>query len=62
MGSWKNKWTELIHWKGMPESEASWKKVVTLWEFENQIQEYLQPKLMTTWRDSIGKGFLSPLT
>ena len=35
MGNWKNKWTEyLIHWKGMPVSEANWEKGATLWQFE----------------------------
>ena len=36
MGNWKNKWTKyLIHWKGMPVSEASWEKSATLWQFED---------------------------
>ncbi|KNA10651.1 hypothetical protein SOVF_142230 [Spinacia oleracea] len=31
----------LVHWKGCPESEASWERDTTLWQFESQIEEYL---------------------
>ena len=45
MSNWKNKWTKyLIHWKGTPIGEASWEKGTTLWQFEDQINEYVRLK------------------
>ena len=64
MGNWKVKWTEfLIHWKGMYESEASWEKGATLWQFEDKIQEYLQAKSMRMSkgsREGEGGGLVGP--
>ena len=63
MGNWKNKWTEyLIHWKGMPVSEASWEKDATLWQFEDQILEYAWSKSTRTLTTSSGGGFINPST
>ena len=63
MGNWKNKWTEhLIHWKGTPVSEASWEKGATLWQFEDQINEYARLKSTRTTTTSSGGAFVSPST
>ena len=63
MGNWKNNWTEyLVHWKGMPVSEASWEKGATLWQFEDQILEYARLKSMRTLNTSSWERFVSPLT
>ena len=63
MGNWKNKWTEyLIHWKGTPISDASWEKGATLWQFEDQINEYVRLKSTRTTITSSGGGFVSPST
>ena len=63
MGNWKNKWTEyLIHWKGTPVSEASWEKGATLWQFEDQINEYARLKSLRTTTTSSGGGFVTPST
>ena len=63
MGNSKNKWTEyLIHWKGMPVSEASWENGATLWQFEDQINDYawLKSTRTRTTTTSSGGGFVSP--
>ena len=63
MGNWKNKWIEYsIHWKGTPVSEASWEKGATLWQFEDQINEYAQLKSTRTTTTSSGGVFVSPST
>ena len=63
MDNWKNKWTEyLIHRKGTPVSEASWEKGATLWQFEDQINEYEQLKSIRTTTTTSGGGFVSPST
>ena len=50
----------LVKWKGKEILEATWEKDVTLWQFENQVQEYLKNKL--TWALTLvcGGGFVSP--
>ena len=61
MDNWKNKWTEyLVHWKGTPVSEASWERGATLWQFEDQILEYMRLKSMRTSTISSGGEFVSP--
>ena len=63
MDNWKNKWTEyLIHWKGTPVSEESWEKGATLWQFEDQINEYAGLKSTRTTTTSSRGGFVSPST
>ena len=63
MGNWKNKWTEyLVHWKGTPISEASWERGATLWQFEDQILEYMRLKSMRTSTISSGGEFVCPST
>ncbi|KAG6506194.1 hypothetical protein ZIOFF_031512 [Zingiber officinale] len=52
----KNRRTEfLVLWKGKPKSEATWERDVTLWQFEKQIQAYLQ-KQSTRASTSSGGG------
>ena len=44
----KNRWTDyLVQWKGSLESEATWERDVTLWQFEGVVQDYLKSK--STW-------------
>ena len=63
MSNWKNKWIEYwIHWKGTPISEASWEKGATLWQLEDQINEYVRLKSTRTSTNSSGGGFVSPST
>ena len=63
IGNWKNKWTEyLIHWKGMLVNEASREKGATLWQFEDQINEYARLKSTRTSTTFSGGGFVSPST
>ncbi|WKA00346.1 hypothetical protein VitviT2T_018708 [Vitis vinifera] len=41
----KNRRTDfLVQWKGILETEASWKRDVTLWQFEKEVQAYWQSK------------------
>ena len=63
MGNWKNKWTKyLIHWKGTSVSEASWEKGATLWQFEDQINEYVRLKSTRMTTTSSGGGFVNSST
>ena len=50
----------LVKWKGSLESEATWERDVTLWQFEGVVQEYLKAK--STWASTStgGGGFVSP--
>ena len=37
----KNRRTDyLVQWKGSLESEATWERDVTLWQFEGAVQDY----------------------
>ena len=37
----KNRRTDfLVQWKGISETEASWERDVTLWQFEKEVQAY----------------------
>ncbi|KAG6517981.1 hypothetical protein ZIOFF_021381 [Zingiber officinale] len=57
----KNRRTEfLVLWKGKPKSEATWERDVTLWQFEKQIQAYLQKQSTMASTSSGGGGLLAP--
>ena len=59
--SWKNRRTNyLVKWKGKKISEASWERDTTLWQFEKQVQEYLQNKSMRASTSAGGGRFVSP--
>ncbi|KAL0368101.1 UNVERIFIED_CONTAM: Transposon Ty3-G Gag-Pol polyprotein [Sesamum calycinum] len=37
----KNRWTDyLVHWLGESEADATWERDVTLWQFEEKLDEY----------------------
>ncbi|KAG6479323.1 hypothetical protein ZIOFF_062786 [Zingiber officinale] len=53
----KNRRTEfLVLWKGKPKSEATWERDITLWQFEKQIQAYLQKQSTRASTSSGGGG------
>ncbi|RVW24071.1 Transposon Tf2-12 polyprotein [Vitis vinifera] len=55
----KNRQTDfLVQWKGISETEASWERDVTLWQFEKEVQAYWQSK-STRASTSAGGGKLS---
>ena len=57
----KNRRTDyLVQWKGSLESEATWERDVTLWQFEGAVQDYLKAK--STWASTSagGGGFATP--
>ena len=57
----KNRWTDcLIQWKDSLESEATWERDVTLWQFEGAVQEYLKAKSTRTSTSAGGGGFVTP--
>ena len=57
----KNRRTDyLIHWKGSSEVDATWERVVTLWQFEKQIRAYLDTTPTRTSGSSGGGGLLAP--
>ena len=57
----KNRRTHyLVKWKGLPDSYASWEKDTTLWQFEKQIDAYLQTIPTRTSASSSGGGLLAP--
>ena len=49
----------MIHWKGRPVNEARWEKGVTLWQLEDQINEYAWLKSTRTTTTS-REGLLAP--
>ncbi|RVW60314.1 hypothetical protein CK203_084108 [Vitis vinifera] len=52
----KNRRTDfLVQWKGISETEASWERDVTLWQFEKEVQAYWQSK-STRASTSVGGG------
>ena len=52
----KNQRTDfLVQWKGISETEASWERDVTLWQFEKEVQAYWQSK-STRASTSTGAG------
>ncbi|RVW30894.1 Transposon Tf2-12 polyprotein [Vitis vinifera] len=58
----KNRRTDfLVQWKGISETEASWERDVTLWQFEKEVQAYWQSKSTRASTSAGGGGFVSPL-
>lgn len=58
----KNRRTfDLVKWKGLPSSEASWEKDTTLWLFEKEIKAYLEKCSMRASSSSGGGGLLDPV-
>ena len=57
----KNRWTDyLVQWKDSLESEATWERDVTLWQFEGAVQEYLKAKSTWALTSTGGGGFVTP--
>ncbi|KAG8638589.1 hypothetical protein MANES_14G045351v8, partial [Manihot esculenta] len=57
----KNRRTEfLIQWKDKPVSEATWERDTTLWQFEEQIEDYLRALPTRTLAPFGGGGLLDP--
>ena len=57
MRNWKKKWIEfLVHKKMMLESETSWEKETTLWQFKDLVKEYLHTMLIKTLTPLGGRG------
>ena len=58
----KNRRTNyLVQWKDSSESEATWERDVTCWQFEGAVQEYLKAKSTRTSSSARGGGFVTPL-
>ncbi|WJZ88039.1 hypothetical protein VitviT2T_007372 [Vitis vinifera] len=58
----KNRRTDfLVQWKGISETEASWERYVTLWQFEKEVQAYWQSKSTMALTSAGEGGFVSPL-
>ena len=51
----------LVQWKGISETETSWERDVTLWQFEKEVQAYWQSKSTMASTSADGGGFLNPL-
>ena len=57
----KNRRTEfLIQWKGKQICDATWEKGTSLWQFEDQIQAYLDSASSRTMSSSGGGSLLDP--
>ena len=57
----KNWWTDyLVHWKDNLESEATWERDVTLWQFEGAVQEYPKAQSTRASTSAGGVGFVTP--
>ena len=57
----KNQRTEyLVQWKGEEVADATWEKAVSLWQFEDQVNAYLQGISTRTSSSSGGGGLLPP--
>lgn len=57
----KNKRMEfLIQWNDKPITEATWERGTTLWQFEEQIGDYLRALPTRTLASSGGGGLLDP--
>ncbi|RVW29571.1 hypothetical protein CK203_077441 [Vitis vinifera] len=63
MGHSKKNWRIdfLVQWKGISETEASWERDITLWQFEKEIQAYWQSKSTRVSTSAGGGGFVSSL-
>jgi hypothetical protein len=59
-GQHKKNWRNffLVQWKGLPASEATWERDTTLWQFEDEVQNYLTT-VSTRASTSTGGGGLS---
>jgi len=51
----------LVKWKGTAESEASWEKASTLWQFEKEVKAFENILPMRTSASSGGGGLLGAL-
>jgi hypothetical protein len=42
-GQHKNNWRTyfLVHWNALPAAKATWERDTTLWQFEDEDQDYL---------------------
>ena len=57
----KNRRTDfLVQWKGVSETEASWKRDVTLWQFDKEVQAYWQSKSMRASTSAGGSELSTP--
>ncbi|RVW58097.1 hypothetical protein CK203_114325 [Vitis vinifera] len=57
----KNRRTDfLVQWKGVSETEASWKRDVTLWQFDKEVQTYWQSKSMRASTSAGGSELSTP--
>lgn len=57
----KNRRTDfLVKWRGCPETDATWEKDSTLWQFEDKVREYLNGVPTRTSDSSGGGGLLAP--
>ena len=51
----------LVKWKGVAETEASWEKASTLWQFEKGVKAFEDTLLTRTLASSGGGGLLGAL-
>jgi len=51
----------LVKWKGAIESEVSWEKASTLWQFESEMKAFEDTLLTRTSVSSGGGGLLGAL-
>ena len=50
----------LVQWEGGSEEDATWGKKVDLWQFEDEIQHYLETLPTRTSKSSSGTRFVRP--
>ena len=46
----------LVHWKGLPDSEASWKLVEALWQFQKEIDRFHGENATRTSPNLVGEN------
>ncbi|OIT07293.1 hypothetical protein A4A49_66143 [Nicotiana attenuata] len=57
----KNRQTQfLIQWKGKPEADTTWEKGASLWQYEQQIEDYLKSASTRASSSTSGGGLLAP--
>lgn len=49
----------LVKWRGLPESEASWERADTLWQFEDQIAKFHEENATRTSAPWVGESVTS---